>query len=118
MDNGSIFLLIGQFGNQVGMKLVQSLALLSKGDVLQQGKNSFIAVDTEPKAAKKFVVKSRSENIDIENCILERTGRGANWAMGYNLQSNSKYAIPVQEIVIRAVRRKIEKFYKRLPGWW
>ena len=111
MNDGNVFLFIGQFGNQIGTKLVQSLTF-SKG----VDSHSFISVDTENKVAKTFFMKPFSHNVIVDKCILDKTGRGANWAMGYNFQCHSEHTMPVKEIVLRTVKRKIENFHNRLPG--
>ena len=110
MNDGNVFLFIGQFGNQIGTKLVQSLPF--SNDV---NSHSFISVDTEKKAAKTFFMKPFSHVI-VDKCILDKTGRGANWAMGYNFQCHNEDTMPNIDIVLRTVKRRIENFHNRLPG--
>ena len=114
MNSGNIFLFIGQFGNQIGKNLVEFLTSM-KGVDLAQKDCSFISVDTEQKAAKMFF--TRSANVIVENCILDKTGRGANWAMGYTCHRERECSLPQKDIVLKSIKRKIEKLHDRLPGW-
>ena len=109
MENGIIFLFIGQFGNQIGMKLVPCFSK----DSVEDG-YSFISVDTEQKTVKTFDAESHNH----EKYILDKKGRGANWAMGYTLQCENEYGMPIKEIILATVKRKFEQYdYHNQPGW-
>ena len=112
MNSCNIFLFIGQFGNQIGKHLVEFLSSMKGADLVQRS-CSFISVDTEQKTAKMF---TRLANVVVEKCILDKTGRGANWAMGYNFQREHNCSLSQKDIVLETIKRKIEKFHDRLPG--
>lgn len=108
-----VFLFIGQFGNQIGAKFLYSLT--SKDGDCFLDKNSFISVDTEQKVARNCDLRS-FPNV-VEMCIVDKRGRGANWAMGYSCQGGNGSAIPAKDAVIGKVKRKVERCDGHLPGW-
>lgn len=110
--SGKIFLFVGQFGNQIGTKLLTSLNASRYSDLLLNG-CSFISVDTEHKAANDMKLFSRL----AQTCIVDKRGRGANWAMGYAYQSEKDCIMSGKETVLRAIRRSVEKLDYNLPGW-
>ena len=107
---GRIFILVGQFGNQLGFKLIKSLgAKVRSRKYDYDDKDNYILVDTEEKVIKNLIMKS-GENILKDDCIFEKTGRGANWSMGYHLQCETKYGLPLCEMVVKIARRKFESY--------
>lgn len=87
---GSLFINVGQCGNQIGLQLM---------DYLEQQNNLYddsftkrseqniihsILIDTEPKILRSVVEnKKRYPFIDNKNVLYFQHGRGNNWALGY-----------------------------------
>ncbi|ETW01220.1 hypothetical protein H310_06809 [Aphanomyces invadans] len=96
----SVFVNVGQCGNQVGGALI-ALAKEPKGKERKSNKSHMrcILVDTEPK-----VVRSIRAPSSISAVHMEQSGRGNNWAMGY---ARSK-SVVLGEHVMESLRREIE----------
>lgn len=113
---GRIFILVGQFGNQLGLELIKTLGVKGRSKKYDDDeKDSFILVDTEEKVIKNLILKA-GENISKDDCIFEKIGRGANWSMGYHLQCETKYGMPLCEMVVKTVRRKFESYERLCSG--
>ena len=107
---GRTFILVGQFGNQLGFKLIKTLgAKVRSRQYDYDNKDHFILVDTEEKVIKNLIMKA-GESILKDNCIFEKIGRGANWSMGYHLQCETKYGMPLCKMVVKIARRKFESY--------
>ncbi|ESO88026.1 hypothetical protein LOTGIDRAFT_126843 [Lottia gigantea] len=83
----TIFLNVGQCGNQVSKSILKTLT--SDGEVLQSntykcpgGEVRSVHVDSETKVISQM--KKSSLNIREKNVICGKKGRGSNWALGYN----------------------------------
>ncbi|KRX06580.1 Tubulin/FtsZ, GTPase domain [Pseudocohnilembus persalinus] len=87
---GSLFIEIGQCGNQIGLQLMDYLEQSSN-----QHENSYtqrndhniyhsIMIDTEPKILRPILENKKKYNyIDSKNIIYCQHGRGNNWALGF-----------------------------------
>eukprot|EP00794_Sanderia_malayensis_P017682 gene17682-19447_t len=103
---GKIFIFVGQFGNQIGLKLLNAVRFQEKIE-LEDG-DFVVAVDTEQKVVngyRKFFSKSRKEFREV----VARKGRGSNWAMGYNLQCEISDTIPLKQKVVQLVQSHLER---------
>ncbi|KAF0690260.1 Aste57867_18334 [Aphanomyces stellatus] len=93
----SVFVNVGQCGNQVGGALM-AMAKETKGNRRREHMRC-ILVDTEPK-----VVRSIRAPAHVATVHMEQSGRGNNWAMGYNKAKNVDLCARVME----SLRREIE----------
>ncbi len=101
---GKFFIFIGQFGNQIGLKVLTAMDVRD----FEDEKDCFLTVDTEQKVVASFRKKSFLRFVRVEE-ITAKKGRGCNWAMGYAEQCDSKYDIPLKQKVVKTVQRKLER---------
>jgi len=93
-SEGSLFVLVGQCGNQVGRELTQVSG------------SSKISVDSEAKVVLASVSQSGGSSSSSanaqnrKNIIYEQSGRGSNWALGYTSG----------QFVMEQVRRRKQDF--------
>ena len=87
---GSLFLQLGQAGNQIGLQLMDYLdstsGLYAEGYLKRSDQNTLhsIMIDTEPKTIKPIIEnRKRYPFIDTKNVLYFQHGRGNNWALGY-----------------------------------
>lgn len=97
-----IFIFVGQFGNEIGCKLISSMGFKDRGPT-----DYFtIMVDTESKVIRRNKkVSSKFQGSYLE---MDARGRGSNWAMGYHLNKETKHNESILERVIKLVQRKLE----------
>ena len=83
----TIFLHVGQAGNEVGAAF-WSLAAQEKPPrqwLFENGKRArCVLVDTEPKVVRGVVRALGADRVHPRCALVEQSGRGNNWAMGYH----------------------------------
>lgn len=105
-----VVLQIGQCGNQVGQSFWNQVDNLSGPDVHLfrhpiTGHYRSVSVDTEPKVLRRLC---RASTFRKENIIMDRTGRGGNWAFGYNGRKIADGA-DIFEKLMASMRKEIER---------
>eukprot|EP00795_Rhopilema_esculentum_P013533 gene13533-4418_t len=109
MEANNIFIFVGQFGNKIGYKLITILNLhTTYCDSEDTDKDVFIAVDTESKVVRYLQTKA-GKNFAGQG-VFDKKGRGGNWSMGYHLQCEAEYGIPIKETIVKMVRRRTRNF--------
>lgn len=109
-----VILQVGQCGNQIGECFWNRVDELNEpGYVFKQydGYYRSVAVDTEPKVLKGFCNTRRTGGITFrnENVIMDRSGRGNNWAFGYYGRKNESEEKNIFGRTMRAMRKEIER---------
>ena len=84
----SIFVSVGQCGNQLSNNLIDQLLQNQSNQTSYlynnfDGKFHFINLDSEVKVIKNLYNEHKN-NLRIENVINTKCGRGSNWASGYS----------------------------------
>ena len=83
----TVFLHVGQAGNEIGAAL-WSLAAKEKPPRQwlfdERGRARCVLVDTEPKVVRGVVRTLGAEHVHPRCALVEQSGRGNNWAMGYH----------------------------------
>lgn len=89
----TVYLHVGQAGNEVGAAL-WSLAAREKPPQQwlfdERGRARCVLVDTEPKVVRGVVRALGAERIHPRCALVEQSGRGNNWAMGYHGTDSDK----------------------------
>lgn len=109
-----VVLQVGQCGNQVGECFWNRADDLNEpGYVFKHydGHYRSVAVDTEPKVLRSFTSTRRTEGRTFrnENVIMDRSGRGNNWAFGYYGRKNESEEKNIFGRIMSAMRKEIER---------
>ena len=86
----TVFVHVGQAGNQIGCDLWNSLNDNAQFFDPQTGKARGVLIDTEPKVIQKVIEKTKITNTskrmfeETKDAICTQNGRGNNWALGYS----------------------------------
>lgn len=81
-------ILVGQCGNQLGAEFWSLLASETKSTAPYyfhlDGSAKCVCIDSEPKVIRSILeAKGSPTLISPRNCVMEASGRGNNWAMGF-----------------------------------
>ena len=116
----SVFIQVGQCGNQVGFqfwKLLRDEISLHNNTVFNRDteRARCILVDSEPKVTDKPFQKASHPLFNILSpslVVKSSNGRGNNWAMGYSDKPEKE--LPLSSTVMELLRREIEQcdYYK------
>eukprot|EP01038_Epipyxis_sp_PR26KG_P013340 gene13340-17892_t len=133
----TIFLFIGQAGNQLGFTILDKLfnQLKDYPDVLNQyfrEKNNVnaevnihlnsnnckrkriaraVCIDTEPKVINECIHKTRTHNhwlYDDNNTLFSHGGAGNNWALGYNLEPIGATSKEFIKKILKSIKREMD----------
>ena len=108
----SIFISIGQCGNQLAGTLLDYLLLNNMNQTAYlynyyDSKFRFVNLDCEAKVINNLY-NDHKGNLRLENAINTKCGRGSNWASGYSgLQKDG--AMKIIEQSIEAIRTEAER---------
>ncbi|CAF1100045.1 unnamed protein product [Brachionus calyciflorus] len=108
----SIFVSVGQCGNQLAKTLIDQLLLnqINQNSYLYDnydGKFHFVNLDSESKVIKNLYA-SHKQNLRIENLINTKCGRGSNWASGYTgLKKDG--SLKIIEKSLESIRKESER---------
>ena len=108
----TIFISVGQCGNQLSSALIDYLKsnLTSQTSFLfnhYDGKFHFVNLDSEIKVINNLIADHR-DCLRMDNLINTRCGRGSNWASGYiGLEKDG--ALKIIEKSIEAIRMEMER---------
>ncbi|XP_072180811.1 uncharacterized protein [Diadema setosum] len=107
----TVFLHIGQCGNQLGQQFWQTVLRDEEAKrtlCRRDNKLPSIHVDTEKKVITSLVRNGKILPVRDTNVVLSKQGRGMNWAMGYHGTARNPSTALVEQ-TLETMRREIER---------
>ncbi|XP_065891229.1 tubulin delta chain-like isoform X2 [Dysidea avara] len=116
----TLFVSVGQCGNQVGSSFWEQVLNWNKTEGLERhavkkahtpfvhhsGSLPWIMVDSEGKVVRSCLSKRVGQLVPPENKLSHRRGYGSNWALGYGEQKGEE---SLMQLTLERIRKEVEK---------
>lgn len=111
----SVILQVGQCGNQIGevlWNMIDGVNATESGYIFSHSDGYYrsVVVDTEPKVLKRVCRRRPGSCTHAEdNIIMDRSGRGNNWAFGFYGKKSTNEENNIFYRTMHAIRKEIER---------